>query len=86
LQSIISLGQLYGDVLYYATCTFDYVNLGVEYSRPELAYFWGYYVFLNAFWIVIPTCLVVHSACETKRAFAALKKQTSSSTGNMKKS
>ncbi|RYC66049.1 hypothetical protein CHU98_g143 [Xylaria longipes] len=74
LQSIISLGQLYGDVLYYATCTFDYVNLGIEYSRPDPAYFWGYYVFLNAFWIVIPTCLLVHSTRETGRAFTALKK------------
>ncbi|KAH8160912.1 hypothetical protein CIB48_g7344 [Xylaria polymorpha] len=74
LQSIISLGQLYGDVLYYATCTFDYVNLGIEYSRPDPAYFWGYYVFLNAFWIVIPTCLLVHSTRETGRAFTVLKK------------
>ncbi|KAI0186935.1 emopamil binding protein [Xylaria flabelliformis] len=74
LQSIISLGQLYGDVLYYATCTFDYVNAGIEYSRPDPAYFWGYYVFLNAFWIVIPTFLLVHSTRETARAFAALKK------------
>ncbi|KAI0554203.1 3-beta-hydroxysteroid-Delta(8),Delta(7)-isomerase [Xylaria curta] len=74
LQSIISLGQLYGDVLYYATCTFDYVNLGIEYSRPDPAYFWGYYVFLNAFWIVIPICLLFHSTRETSRAFAALKK------------
>jgi cholestenol delta-isomerase len=65
---------LYGDVLYYATCTFDFVNSGIEYSRPELAYFWGYYVLLNAFWIVIPTCLLIHSTRETGRAFAAVKK------------
>ncbi|KAI0481682.1 3-beta-hydroxysteroid-Delta(8),Delta(7)-isomerase [Xylaria cf. heliscus] len=74
LQSIISLGQLYGDVLYYATCTFDYANAGIEYSRPERVYFWGYYIFLNAFWIVIPTWLVIHSSRETARAFTALKK------------
>ncbi|KAI0105540.1 3-beta-hydroxysteroid-Delta(8),Delta(7)-isomerase [Nemania sp. FL0031] len=74
LQSIISLGQLYGDVLYYATCTFDFVNSGIEYSRPELAYFWGYYVFLNAFWIVIPVCLLIRSTSETRRAFITLQK------------
>ncbi|KAI0099473.1 3-beta-hydroxysteroid-Delta(8),Delta(7)-isomerase [Daldinia grandis] len=70
LQSIVSLGQLYGDVLYYGTCTIDFIEFGREYSRPELAYFWGYYVFLNAFWIVIPLCLVVSSTRETARAFA----------------
>ena len=54
LQAIVSLGQLYGDVLYYATCLFDNYILGLEYSRPEAAIFWGYFVFCNAFWIVIP--------------------------------
>lgn len=54
LQAIISLGQLYGDVLYYATCLFDFYILGLEYSRPEPAIFWGYFVFMNSFWIVIP--------------------------------
>lgn len=73
LQSIVSLGQLYGDVLYYGTCTIEFIEFGREYSRPELAYFWGYYVFLNAFWIVIPLCLVVSSARETARAFAEVK-------------
>lgn len=73
LQSIVSLGQLYGDVLYYATFTFDFVISGIEYSRPEPAYFWGYFVFLNAFWIVIPTCLLARSTRETARAFTALK-------------
>ncbi|KAI0166430.1 3-beta-hydroxysteroid-Delta(8),Delta(7)-isomerase [Xylariaceae sp. FL1272] len=74
LQSIISLGQLYGDVLYYATCTFEFVRWGTEYSRPELRYFIGYYVFLNAFWIVIPFALLVASTKEIGRAFAALKR------------
>jgi cholestenol delta-isomerase len=74
LQSIVSLGQLYGDVLYYATCTFDSFISGISHSRPELAYFWGYYVFLNAFWIVIPLILLVQSTRETTRAFASVKK------------
>ena len=53
LQTIVSLGQLYGDVLYYATNIFDEYIYGVSYSRPEAAVFWGLYVFLNTFWIVI---------------------------------
>ncbi|KAI1371092.1 emopamil binding protein [Hypoxylon crocopeplum] len=76
LQSIISLGQLYGDVLYYGTCTLDLVRSGIEYSRPERAYFWGYYMLLNSFWIVIPLYLVIRSAVETKRAFAKVKEAT----------
>lgn len=74
LQSIISLGQLYGDVLYYATCAFELATHGIEYSRPELAYFWGYFVLMNAFWIVIPLCLLVQSTRETSRAFAIAKR------------
>ncbi|KAH8671462.1 3-beta-hydroxysteroid-Delta(8),Delta(7)-isomerase [Xylariales sp. PMI_506] len=76
LQSIVSLGQLYGDVLYYATCAFEFAVRGVEYSRPEAAYYWGYFVFLNAFWIIIPICLLVSSARETARVFASVKKTT----------
>lgn len=56
LQIIISTGQLYGNVLYYATFAFDSLVYGIEYSRPETYYFYGYYVFLNGFWIVIPCC------------------------------
>jgi cholestenol delta-isomerase len=56
LQIIISLGQLYGNILYYGICAFDFLVYGIEYSRPENYYFYGYFVFLNAFWIVIPVC------------------------------
>jgi len=54
LQAIVSLGQIYGDVLYYATSMFDHYYLGITYSRPEAYYFWGYYFLMNFFWIVIP--------------------------------
>ncbi|EJP65814.1 3-beta-hydroxysteroid-Delta(8), Delta(7)-isomerase [Beauveria bassiana ARSEF 2860] len=75
LQSIVSLGQLYGDVLYYATCTYEFVVYGQEFSRPEPYYFIGYYVFLNAFWIVIPSVLLLSSGRATTRAFAALERR-----------
>jgi len=70
LQSIVSLGQLYGDVLYYATCSFDKFVVGVVYSRPEAYYYYGYYVLMNSFWIVIPLGLVWQSVAETGSAFA----------------
>ncbi len=33
---------------------FDFYSSNIAYSRPESYYFWGYYFFMNFFWIVIP--------------------------------
>ncbi len=55
LQLIVSLGQLYGDILYFGTSFFDLHVLNLSYWRPEPAYFWGYFFFLNAIWLVIPS-------------------------------
>lgn len=54
VQTIVSMGQLYGDALYYATAVFDHFVAGVTYSRPEAFYFWFYFVLMNFFWILIP--------------------------------
>ena len=54
LQALVSLGQIYGDVLYYATSMFDHYVNGLTYFRPEAYYFWVYYFFMNFIWIVIP--------------------------------
>ena len=56
LQAFVSTGQLYGDVLYYATSMFTEWHTGTRYYRPEPQYYWIYFAFLNAFWIVIPAC------------------------------
>lgn len=48
LQIIVSMGQLYGDTLYYATSFFDHAVNGISYSRPEALYFWCYFVGCNA--------------------------------------
>ncbi|KAI4731655.1 Emopamil-binding protein [Aureobasidium sp. EXF-10728] len=61
LQAAVSLGQCYGDLLYYATSMADHYYLGIEYSRPEAYYFWGYYFGANFFWIVIPAVLLYNS-------------------------
>ncbi|ORY13417.1 EBDP4, emopamil-binding protein [Clohesyomyces aquaticus] len=74
LQTVVSLGQLYGDVLYYATSLFDHAILHISYSRPEAAYYWGYFVFMNSFWIVIPAYLIYTSMTESAGAVAALSK------------
>ncbi|KAF2641934.1 EBDP4, emopamil-binding protein [Massarina eburnea CBS 473.64] len=74
LQIIVSLGQFYGDILYYATSMFDHYLLGKAYCRPEAAYFWGYFVLMNAFWIVIPLLLIFSAVGASWRAFEALSK------------
>jgi cholestenol Delta-isomerase len=56
LQAAVSLGQIYGDVLYYATCMFDHYYKNLSYCRPEAYYFWFYFFFMNFIWIVIPGC------------------------------
>jgi cholestenol delta-isomerase len=73
-QIIVSLGQLYGDVLYYATSMFDHYILNLSYSRPEAAYFWGYFVLMNAFWILFPGILLINGVNASWRAFMALAK------------
>jgi len=72
LQLIVSLGQFYGDVLYYATSMFDDHIYNLSYSRPEAAYYWGYFVLMNAFWIVIPGFLMWQSVSATWSAFSAV--------------
>lgn len=74
LQTVISVGQLYGVVLYYATCAFEEYYRATLYSIPHRAYFWGYYVFLNFIWVVIPVALIWQSSCASCRAFAAVKR------------
>ncbi|EON62162.1 hypothetical protein W97_01381 [Coniosporium apollinis CBS 100218] len=82
LQAIVSLGQLYGDVLYYATSMFDHYYLEKSYWRPEAYYYWCYYVFMNLFWIVIPLILLYNSTTAGGRAFKALQKMDRSLQAN----
>ncbi|KAI9751757.1 MAG: hypothetical protein M1815_000944 [Lichina confinis] len=73
-QSLVSIGQIYGDILYYATCCFNLYHLGLNYSRPEFYYFWGYFFFVNFIWIVIPGTLLYNSFAASADAFRALDK------------
>ncbi|KAK7734002.1 hypothetical protein SLS53_007997 [Cytospora paraplurivora] len=68
--------------LWFVLCGFIHLGLeGTEYSRPELVYFFGYYVFLNAFWIIIPLGLLTQSTQETAKAFAVVRKNEARRTG-----
>ncbi|NXL98844.1 EBP isomerase, partial [Tyrannus savana] len=51
-------GQLYGDVLYFATEALA----GWTHSDPRPLYFWVYFVGLNGLWVLVPGVLVL-DAC-----------------------
>ncbi|KIX07311.1 uncharacterized protein Z518_01964 [Rhinocladiella mackenziei CBS 650.93] len=82
LQAVVSLGQLYGDVLYYATSLFDHYYKSLTYCRPEAYYFWFYFFFMNFIWIVIPSTLLADSLIVSAKAFKALDRMSYSLQGN----
>lgn len=65
LQIIVSVGHLYGCAIYYATSFTEYYLTGASHWRPEAQYFWGYFICMNAPWIVVPACrcLISSVAC-----------------------
>ncbi|CAI7632108.1 unnamed protein product [Penicillium palitans] len=67
LQLVVSVGQVYGDVLYYATSLLE-----VSYCRPERYYFWFYYFFFNFIWMLVGCYYASQSITEITKAFAKL--------------
>lgn len=53
-QTIVCVAHLYGVALYYATNWAEHRVHDVSYSRPEVLYFWVYYVGFNAPWAIVP--------------------------------
>lgn len=78
ISIIVSMGQIYGDILYFATCYFNEKVYDLIYCRPEPFYFYAYYIFLNAIWMVIPGYILVHSCGATAGAFKHLQQTTKS--------
>ncbi|XP_064593185.1 3-beta-hydroxysteroid-Delta(8),Delta(7)-isomerase [Zonotrichia leucophrys gambelii] len=64
LQLVVSLGQLYGDILYFAT----EARAGWAHSDPHPFYFWGYFVGLNGLWVLVPALLMLDASRELARA------------------
>jgi cholestenol delta-isomerase len=75
---IVSLGQIYGDVLYFGIAYFNEKVYDLVYCRPEAFYFYTYYIFLNSIWLVIPAFVLVNSICATAGAFRQLQQTTKS--------
>uniref|UniRef100_A0A8C8RK25 EXPERA domain-containing protein n=1 Tax=Pelusios castaneus TaxID=367368 RepID=A0A8C8RK25_9SAUR len=73
LQLVVSLGQLYGDILYFYT---EYRE-GFTHSQIwDPLYFWFYFVFMNALWIIIPFALLLDAwghLCAAQKVLDAVK-------------
>ncbi len=67
VQLLLSLCQLYGDVLYFSTEIKDGFVHG-EMHHP--LYFWFYFFFLNMIWIIVPFTLIIE-ACKKLTATQA---------------
>jgi len=74
LQIIVSVAHLYGVALYYATCYVEHLYHGVSYSRPEVLYFWVYYVGFNAPWVAVPMVILFRSVGRVRQVFEAFVK------------
>ncbi|KAM0284417.1 hypothetical protein ACHAQH_001993 [Verticillium albo-atrum] len=72
LQLIMCVGHLYGVALYYSTSLTERAMVGTMHSRPEVLYFWVYYVGFNGPWVVVPLVLLRQSLGAMKAAFQAL--------------
>ncbi|XP_032533511.1 3-beta-hydroxysteroid-Delta(8),Delta(7)-isomerase-like [Chiroxiphia lanceolata] len=64
LQLIVSLGQLYGDVLYFAT----EAQAGWTHSDPRPLYFWVYFVGINGLWVLVPGALLLDACYQLSAA------------------
>ncbi|KAI1982072.1 hypothetical protein LOZ51_006654 [Ophidiomyces ophidiicola] len=76
LQLIVSVGQVYGDILYYSTSLFEHYFHGLNFCRPEAYYFWCYYFFMNFIWIVIPSYFIMSSVSTMSNAIKEVKQST----------
>ncbi|CAD5115479.1 DgyrCDS4448 [Dimorphilus gyrociliatus] len=65
VQLIVSLCQLYGDILYLSTEAFEGFQHG-EIFHP--IYFWFYFFFMNILWIIIPFGCIVESFHKLSKA------------------
>ncbi|KAH6673728.1 EBP domain-containing protein [Halenospora varia] len=74
VQALVSTGQFYGCLLYYMTSLFDDFYSGKRFYRPGAYYFWFYFIFMNAFWIIIPALCLYSSIKATAKAFMVSKR------------
>ncbi|XP_077229252.1 C-8,7 sterol isomerase [Tasmannia lanceolata] len=69
LQFSISLGQLYGCLVYFITAYLEGDNFA---TSPY--YYWAYYIGANSFWVVIPSLIAIRCWKKISAAFEVQKK------------
>ncbi|XP_065323213.1 3-beta-hydroxysteroid-Delta(8),Delta(7)-isomerase-like [Gordionus sp. m RMFG-2023] len=58
LQLIISVSQIYGDVLYISTNWLE----NFKFTNPtDPFFFWFYFIFMNIIWIIVPSFIIYDS-------------------------
>jgi cholestenol delta-isomerase len=80
VQLLLSLFQLYGDVLYFYTEVKEDFSHG---PKGHPLYFWFYFFTMNIIWIIIPSCLIVEAF--VKLSSAQQLKDNTNTKGNGKK-
>ena len=65
LQLAVSVGQLYGCILYFSI---EWVEGFIHGPLYHHIYFWFYFFFMNMIWIVIPSLLIVDSCVNLSKA------------------
>ena len=70
IQLIVSVMQLYGDVLYYWTAVLEGTD---KYCIPTHLHYWFYFIFMNSLWIVIPLISIYDAYINLVRAMVVVK-------------
>ena len=65
---VVSAAHLWGVAMYFVTAAWD----NHMWSRPEKRWFWGYFVAMNAPWVIIPAAVMVAVAREMASVGRAL--------------
>lgn len=76
LQICISLGQLYGTILYFATS----IHENNPHCSPKALHFWFYFTFLNFLWLLIPSLLIRQSYLAMTRGMTIAKQAATKGT------
>jgi len=69
MQALVSTGEFYGNVLYLCTSLVDEHFTGKRFYRPEPYFFWFYFIFMNAIWLVVPGYCLYASIEASAKAF-----------------
>ena len=82
VQLLLSVCQLYGDVLYFSTEIMEGFIHGPMYHP---LYFWFYFIFMNTIWIIVPLICIWESCRELNKSQSVSDAQSIKESDRMKK-